>query len=170
MVGATDTLCIAAEQHFELCFCILGAAPLWRLVPADSDGVEFEENALEPAERVPNLERPAKTDSDFEFGGEEVFLRYYGASGGSGSDEGFDGGVVVFRLGREVEDEVEDVFGVEGEGGCGEVETVQEGQCRCLARTLSAIGRWRMDGWDADCTLTLLGNLKWSDNCIHLTQ
>lgn len=141
MVGATDTLCVAAEQHFELCFRILGAASLWRLVPADSDGVEFEENALEPAEGVPNLECPAKADSNFEFGGEEVFLRYYGAGGGGGGDEGFDGGVVVFRLGREVEDEEEDVFGVEGKGGCGEVETVQEGQCRCLAHTLSAINR-----------------------------
>lgn len=146
-----------------------------RLVPADGDGVEFEEDAFEAAEGVPYLECPAEADGDFEFGGEEVFLRYYGAGGGGSGDEGFDGGVVVFGLGREVEDEEEDVFGVEGEGGGGEVEAVEESQCCCLAHTtLLAIdgsggGREEVGG-DANCTLTLLGNLKWSDSCIHLTQ
>lgn len=169
-MGTTDTLRVTAEQHLESCFRIIDTASLRRLVPANINCVEFEEDAFESAEGVPDLECPAKADCNFEFGGEEVFLRYYRASGGGGGDEGFDGGVVVFRLGREVEDEEEDVFGVEGEGGGGEVEAVQEGQCRCLENTLSAIERWWMDRWDANCTLTLLGNLKWSDSCIHLTQ
>lgn len=122
---------------------------------------------------MPDLECPAEADGDFEFGGEEVFLRYHGAGGGGGGDEGFDGGVVVFGLGREVEDEEEYVFGVEGEGGGGEVETVEEGQRCCLVhRTtlVSWIGQRGGGGWNANRTLTLLGNLKWSDSCIHLTQ
>lgn len=135
-VGTTDTLRVTAEQQLESCFHILGTASLRRLVPANINCVEFEEDAFESAEGVPDLECPAKADCDFEFRSEEVFLRYYRAGSGGSGDEGFDGSVVVFRLGREVKDEEEDVFGVEGEGGGGEVEAVQEGQCRCLANTL----------------------------------
>lgn len=145
MVGTANTVCVAVEQRVEFFFRTraLVVVSVRRLIPADDDGVEFEEDAFEAPEGVPDLECPAEANGDFEFGGEEIFLRYYGGGGGGGGDEGFDGGVVVFSLGREVEDEEEDAFGVEGEGGGGEVETVEEGQRCCLAHTtLSATDMW----------------------------
>lgn len=83
---------------------------------------------------MPDLECPAKTNCDFEFGGEQVFLCDYWTGGGGSRDEGLDGCVVVFGLCCEIEDQKEDVFWVEGEGRSGEVEAVEEGQrCRLCA-------------------------------------
>lgn len=49
MVGTADAVCVAAEQRVELFsrIRVFAVVSVWRLVPADGDGVEFEEDAFE---------------------------------------------------------------------------------------------------------------------------
>lgn len=51
MVGTANTVCIGAEQRVEFLLRVRAPAvvSVRRLVPADGDGVEFEEDAFEAA-------------------------------------------------------------------------------------------------------------------------